>query len=103
MGLEAVLQQIRSESENAVSELEKRLLARIELIEVRQLQLHNRLREVEGFLRWKHRDRSKKGQDEGPIRAGARRAKIPPRPKVMRESGDGVDPPLGDRKWLLML
>ena len=104
MGLEAELQRIRSDMAASDDALASRIEERLGLVELRLLQLHQRIRLLEAH--W-GKNPAFEELDEtlghGLRRSSARRATIPPRPRLMRERGDGVDPPLGDAKCLLML
>jgi hypothetical protein len=102
MGLEAELQRIRSDFGAANAELVERLEKRIALLELRVLQLNQRLRLLEAHWGKNPENGLDESLGHGLERSRVRRAKIPPRPRLMRERGDGVDPPLGDAEWLLM-
>lgn len=102
MGLEAELQRIRHDAEAADAALAERLEARIALAEHRIQQLDQRIRLLEP-LKFKVPARPlDESPDESFRRSPVRRAKIPPRPALMREAGEGQDPPEGGKAWLTM-
>lgn len=102
MGIEADFQRLRSEIASGDAAVAKAAADRLDVIEMRLLQLHQRLRLLEAH--WGSRRPKLDEALAHPLqRSRVRRAKIPPRPKLMRECGEGIDPPLGDAKCLLMI
>jgi hypothetical protein len=98
MSLEGVLSQMRSEAKADLLEIAERVDKRLALLDLRERQLHQRVRALEA--RW---GIGLPEDGQVPLRRSEyRRAKIPRRPKLMRERGDGVDPPIGDSEWALM-
>lgn len=96
MSLDPVFNKLRAEWQAEMAALRAEVEERLALIDLRQAQLHRRIRMLETHWVMTHQRPMDRAKLHGLNRSRWRTAKIPPRPKLMKIHGVGVDPPEGE-------
>lgn len=99
MGVESDFRMLKLETQRQIAELEEKLAETERRSELREFRLLRRIEALERLWTKKppgELDEKTLGQLK---RSRFRRAKIPPRPAIMKAAGVGVDPPQGDSEW----